>query len=132
MPESTQAAGLTEAIIRQNASAESFQRGQEYLQAGAVDSLTRRGNVFEADVEGSQPVPYHVRVMVDAGGITAATCTCPYDWGGWCKHIVAALLAWQHQPESVEERPDLAVVLADLGREQLQAVLLRLAELQPA
>ena len=83
---------ISESTIRQYAAEESFQRGQAYYQQGAVIGLALRDTTIEADVEGSEPVPYRVRVAFDAGGITEAACTCPYDWGGWCKHIVAALL----------------------------------------
>src|SRR5690348_2479064 len=95
--------GLTEALIRQHATPDSFQRGQEYSRGGAVLSVVRRGSVVEAKVEGSLPAPYLVRVVFDAGGISLATCTCPYDWGGWCKHIVAALLTCVRDPGAVEE-----------------------------
>ncbi len=123
--------GLTENAVREGASAESFRRGQEYYDEGAVVSLVRRGNVIEAEVEGSQPEPYSVRVELDEGGITAALCDCPYDWGGWCKHIVATLLACLQEPQSIEERPPLEQLLAELDRDQLQGLLLALAEPEP-
>jgi uncharacterized Zn finger protein len=123
---------LSEALIREYATDESFRRGEDYAKGGAVVSLTHRGNAFDAEVEGSEPLPYHVRVTFDAGGITTATCSCPYDWGGWCKHVVAALLVAIRNPDEVEERPTLDALLADLDREQLQAVLVAIAERDPA
>ena len=42
-----------------------------------------RGATLDADVSGSDPDPYRVRVTFAADGPVAATCTCPYDWGGW-------------------------------------------------
>lgn len=124
-------AGLTETSIREGASAESFRRGQEYYHEGAVVSLVRRGDVIEAEVEGSQPEPYSVRVEFDDGGVTATLCDCPYDWGGWCKHIVATLLACLHEPALIEERPPLEQLLSGLNRDQLQGLLLVLAEEEP-
>ena len=50
------------------------------------------------------------------GGVDA-NCSCPYDWGGYCKHIVAVLLAYLHEPEKVTERPSVDELLADLGRD---------------
>src|SRR5438067_13906586 len=96
---------LTESVVRQRSSAESFQRGREYFEEGAVLSLLRRGDTLFAEVEGSEPEPYEVRVDSDAAGVTGASCTCPYSFGGWCKHLVAALLACLHAPEEIEERP---------------------------
>ncbi len=122
---------FTEATIRQFTTAESFRRGEEYYERGAVISLIRRGNVLQAEVEGSQYEPYRVRVTFDTGGITGAVCTCPYDWGGWCKHIVATLLAALDEPEEIEEHPEVAEMLARLNRDQLQALVLKLIERHP-
>lgn len=122
---------ISESTIRQYAAEESFQRGQAYYQRGAVIALALRGTTLEADVEGSEPVPYRVQVVLDTGGITEAGCTCPYDWGGWCKHIVAALLACINEPEAVEERAPIDASLSGLDREQLQALLLHLVEREP-
>jgi uncharacterized Zn finger protein len=122
---------FTEAAIRQHATAESFRRGEDYYNSGAVVSLIQRGDTIEAEVEGSQYEPYQVQVTFDAGGITDASCTCPYDWGGWCKHIVATLLACIEEPEEIEARPPLAELLAGLSRDQLQALVATLAEGHP-
>ena len=94
-------------------------------------SLVRRGDVVEAEVEGSHPEPYSVRVEFDEGGIIGAICDCPYDWGGWCKHIVATLLACLHEPDSISERPPLEQLLAGLNRDQLQLLLMGLAQEEP-
>jgi len=122
---------LSEAAIRGQATAESFRRGQNYYRQGYVVSLVQRGDALQAEVEGSQYQPYRVRVDFDKGGITGASCTCPYDWGGWCKHIVAALLACLHEPETIERRPEFKDLLADLSREQLQSLLQHLTERDP-
>ncbi|MBI3968967.1 MAG: SWIM zinc finger domain-containing protein [Chloroflexi bacterium] len=120
--------GVSEALIRQHSAPESFERGRDYYHRGAVVALARRGEVLQAEVEGSYPEPYRVQVTFDSGGVKAAVCSCPYDWGGWCKHVVAALLAALHDPESVEERPSVEALLADLSRESLQSLVLRLTE----
>ena len=123
--------GLSESAIRQQVTAESFRRGQDYYRRGAVLSLVRRGDVLRAEVEGSQYEPYRVRVAFDQGGITEVTCSCPYDWGGWCKHVVAVLLACLRDPKEIEERPALDELLADLDRGQLQDLVLDLAAHDP-
>ena len=119
--------GLSEATVRRQATPESFRRGQDYYRRGAVVSVVRRGDVIQAEVEGSHYEPYRVRLTFDQRGITTATCSCPYDWGGWCKHIVASSLACLHAPEEIEERPALDELLADLDRDQLQTLVLDLA-----
>ena len=122
---------LTEFLVRQYTIPQSFERGMDYYERGAVLSVIRRGQQLLAEVEGSQYVPYRVRVTFDADGIREVTCSCPYDWGGWCKHIVAVLLTCIHNPETIEERPPIEALLADLDRDQLQALVLRLVEQQP-
>ena len=123
---------LSEATIRQHADAETFRRGRQYEQDGAVLDLALRGMVLQAEVEGSQYDPYRVRIAFDTGGVIEASCTCPYDWGGWCKHIVATLLAYIHAPAEIEARPALPELLAGLSRDQLQGLVLDLAERDPA
>ncbi len=119
--------GLTESLIHQHAAAESFHRGEDYCRGGAVVSLVRRGDVLRAEVEGSQYEPYRVHIAFDIGGITGVSCSCPYDWGGWCKHIVAVLLTCLRDPEEIEARPALAELIADLDREQLRDLVLSVA-----
>src|SRR5262249_37755951 len=99
--------------------------------SGAVQSIAQRGNALEARVQGSEYSPYIVRVQFDASSPTEASCTCPYDFGGWCKHIVAALLVCLRRPGDVEERPPLAELLAPLDRDQLRDLLLALAAGDP-
>jgi len=123
---------ITEPTIQHYAAPHIFARGSEYYQQGRVTSLIVRGSTLYAEVEGSEELPYLVLCTFDAGGPTEASCTCPYDWGGWCKHLVAACLCLIYQPEMVEERPPLEQQLADLTHEQLQVVLLNLAERNPA
>ncbi|MEO7911475.1 MAG: SWIM zinc finger family protein [Roseiflexaceae bacterium] len=119
---------LSEATIRAHCSPDSYTRGRSYYDRGAVADMTLRGNLLEGAVEGSEYTPYRVRVSFDAGGITAATCSCAYDFGGWCKHIVALLLAALYESDEIESRPPLDALLANLDRTQLQTLLIGLAE----
>ncbi len=122
---------FTENDIRNLATAQSYARGESYYYNGAVSDLTLRGNQLTARVAGSDYEPYRVNVTLSADGrIASATCTCPYDWGGYCKHIVATLLAALHEPE-IESRPGLETLLADLTADQLRGLLLTLAAEQP-
>ncbi|QQS55228.1 MAG: SWIM zinc finger domain-containing protein [Candidatus Competibacteraceae bacterium] len=109
----------------------SIERGREYVQEGVVGPLTRRGDELEADVQGSMPRPYRVWIQFEGTRIADAGCTCPYEYEGWCKHIVAVLLTCAAQPDAVEIRPPLAETLATLDRAQLQALLLKLADRIP-
>ena len=123
---------VTESLIHARSTAESFARGQEYVEAEAVASLVRRDDVVRADVRGGAPAPCRVTVVVDAQGELTASCACHDDAGGWCEHIVAVLLAVVRRPEAIEERPPLPELLAPLDRATLQALLLRLVGHDPA
>lgn len=123
----TQTVAITEADIRALASGESIDRGYAYYQSGSVSDLVRRGNLLSARVEGSEYEPYQVQVTLSEAGIVNTSCTCPYDWGGICKHIVAVLLALIHNEGAIEEKPSLETLLAGLSAEQLRQALLGLA-----
>lgn len=122
---------LTDATIMSRADGNSYSRGMAYYRQGAVGPLLLRGNTLAADVEGSEVEPYLVRLTFDGGGITEATCTCPFDWGGWCKHIVAVALKVLYEPEAAEAHPSLQELLADASREELLALVLALADDDP-
>ncbi|QIR38086.1 SWIM zinc finger domain-containing protein [Tolypothrix sp. PCC 7910] len=111
---------LSEFTIRRHANAKSFQRGEAYYEADAVMSLTQRGNLLLAEVEGNENHPYQVRLSFDGDGLTSVKCSCPYDRDGWCKHIVATMLLCLRQPESIEERPTLEQMLNRLDYKQTQ------------
>ncbi|MFO1423154.1 MAG: SWIM zinc finger family protein [Candidatus Competibacteraceae bacterium] len=119
------------ATLSDYATDRSIRRGEEYFRSGAVETLVLRGDELEADVQGNAPRPYRVWIEFGAGGVADATCTCPYEYGGWCKHIVATLLAYAKQPDEVEIRSPLAEKLAALDRSQLQALVLELADRIP-
>ncbi len=120
--------GLSESIILAHSDSRSYERGEQYFQSGMVEELTRRGDVLEAEVQGSDVDPYRVTATFGPSGEIEAHCTCPYMSVGWCKHIVAALLQYLHDPGSVEERPTLESLLAGLDRDQLVHLLCRVAD----
>lgn len=122
---------ISEATIRHHATANSFSRGEDYYKSGAVSNIVQRGNLIQAEVEGSEVNSYRVTLEVDSGGITSARCTCPYDYEGWCKHIVAAALTCVRQPDRIEARPSLAQLLDRLDHLQTQRLVQALVEEQP-
>ena len=122
---------LTEEHIHELCTLQSYERGESYYRKGAVLEVIRRGNRLTALVEGSQYEPYRVSIALDEAGVHDAWCSCPYDWGGYCKHIVAVLLTYIRQPESFRVRPEPAELLAPLSREELLALLSGLMEKRP-
>ncbi len=114
---------ITEAAVRSLTTPESFSRGEEYYRSGRVSDIERRGNVLRAEVEGSSYEPYQVTIELDDSGIVTADCSCPYDWGGCCKHIVAVLLTHIRNREEIAERPPPDALLAGLDAETLRGLL---------
>jgi uncharacterized Zn finger protein len=122
---------ITEADIRQMSSEQSFERGTGYYYQGALFELVRQGNELRSSCEGSSYEPYRVSVTLGAQGIEYTHCTCPYDWGGICKHRVALLLAWIHEPESFHTVPPLDELLAKRSKEDLIALIKEMLKREP-
>lgn len=122
---------LTEATLRHHSTSQSFQRGEDYYTGGAVIEICQRGHQLYAEVEGNEVDPYHVHIAFDAGGITDASCTCPYDYEGWCKHLVATALTWLRDPERIHQRPSLEQLLDRLDTIQTQRLVQALVAEQP-
>lgn len=123
---------LTEAAVRRLATDQSFERGEDYYYRGAVYDVVRRGDTLHGEVEGSQYEPYSVTIDFDEAGIASTYCSCPYDWGGICKHTVAVLLAYVRDPDEISERRPLDELLDDLDRETLRDLLVELVSDRPA
>jgi uncharacterized Zn finger protein len=108
---------ITEQQIRAIASPESFSRGMSYYHDGAIHRPVRRGRTLIADCAGTSL--YRVTVELDKQGVGTTSCTCPYEWGGACKHIVALLLTWLNAPKDFQTQDDATALLASMSKEQL-------------
>jgi len=86
---------LTEANLNQVINAKSLKKARGYLHR--IRNLQRAGNSLTAEVSGSRT--YSVEIELDEQGLHAH-CTCPYSWGGYCKHIGAVLLKWLQSPNA--------------------------------
>ncbi|HEY9153334.1 MAG TPA: SWIM zinc finger family protein [Anaerolineales bacterium] len=122
---------ITESIIRAGAGPESFRRGEEYYRDGAISNAAIQGSLLSGECAGTYAPYYRVKVELDEAGIAAASCTCLYEYGGYCKHIVALLLAYLYHPKSFAARKAPAELLADLDHNDLVAILTKLMQEQP-
>ncbi|NOH03385.1 MAG: hypothetical protein HND47_16190 [Chloroflexi bacterium] len=126
---------LTEEIIRGRASDQSYEKGREYYRSDAIynPSLqsTASGVVLTAQCEGSSAPSYRLRAELDAGGVRSASCTCRYDWGGDCKHIIALLLMYLHKRDEFSEQKGVDELLAGLEKDALAALVTHLVERNP-
>ncbi|WP_018256534.1 SWIM zinc finger family protein [Halomicrobium katesii] len=124
-------APITEATVRQLARSQSYDRGENYYEQGAVLNVTKRAETLRAEVEGSQYEPYQVTVELGDSGVANTECSCPYDHGGICKHRVAVLLTYLRDSETVTTHPPVSELLADCDRETLYDVLVDVLDDRP-
>ncbi len=122
---------LSETDLRYHTTDKSFKRGEDYYRRGAVTDLCQRGNCLCGQVEGTEAEPYQITIQFDAGGVTEATCTCPYDYEGWCKHIVAVALTSIRKPATIQQRLGLNELLDRLNHIQTQTLVQELVAKEP-
>lgn len=122
---------ITESMIRAGASSESFRRGEEYYREGVLSNTTIQGALLRGECAGTYAPYYRLQVELDQAGIADAPCTCLYEYGGYCKHIVALLLAYVRHPRSFAVRKAPAELLADMEHDDLTAILTKLIQEQP-
>lgn len=123
---------ISEDDVRAKVTEQSYDRGVDYYHAGTVESATMRGNRLFASVQGSEWDPYQVGVTFTENDFTAS-CTCPYDWGEYCKHVVAALLTVSddNSPIPVAVKPPVADLIAEMDAASLRALVSQLIDADP-
>ena len=126
--------------IRSLCTEQSFERGVNYYHQDRVEDLDIDGGEIRATVRGSN----YYDVAIDIADDTVRTrCSCPYDYAGDCKHIVAVLLAVEDRdtdadnetdagPDStLSETVDIDELIADMAADELRSFLLEIIEDDP-
>jgi superfamily II DNA or RNA helicase len=94
---------ISDSDILRHVGARAMEAGRVYHRQGRIVSFEERPPEIEAQVRGSSPVPYRVRITVTPvereGLRIKGECSCPV--GAYCKHIAAALI------ESRARHPDV-------------------------
>jgi len=90
--------------IRSLCTEQSFERGRNYYHQDRIQELDIDGEEISATVRGSR----YYDVTIDVGTDPIRTrCSCPYDYAGDCKHIVAVLLAVEdRKPDEAADETD--------------------------
>jgi hypothetical protein len=119
--------------IRDLCTSEVFDRAINYREDDRIEHVDRFDETITAAVQGSQPDPYDVEIEIEWDGTEpeeiVASCTCPYDWGGYCKHIIAVLLELSEKETDLEdEREIVERVLSEAHAEELCEFLLEECE----
>ena len=109
---------LTEQDIHDLANEKTFEKGEELYECGAISATSLKGNTIYGKCDGSEFMPYDIEIDLSDDEIDPY-CTCPFDWGGICKHQVALLLTFLYEPEKFIELEDPTTLLEQLDREKL-------------
>ena len=117
--------------IQERCTEQSFTRGVDYFYADAISNPVFHDYTLSATCEGTDIDPYHVTVELMPTGIDAAHCSCLYDWGGDCKHIVALLLTCFHNPETILSLEPLLATLASEPSSRLVHIISELLKHAP-
>ena len=126
---------LSEADIQAYSDDASFRKGYDNYFQHAIVEPTLSESVLRAFCHSSSGRPYRVEATLLPAGdksahkVVSAGCRCPR--GGFCKHLVALLLTWLHQPERFVVRSRLMARLDEKSREELLALLEQLVQRQP-
>ncbi len=120
-----------EIAMRNYASETSRERGEDYYEMGSVLNVIRSGDRLFASVQGSELSPYRVCVRLEKGRPKIASCSCPYDWGRYCKHIVAVFLTYLRDPDEVKTTAPLEERLASLDADELRDLVMNFIEWNP-
>lgn len=116
---------ITSATMKKLAGDVYFKRGVDYHNAGTVVQLRVGDDGITARVQGSESVPYLMRFWHDKQKLRWG-CACPLgDEGAFCKHLVAAGLAYlaegeiENEPENAEALEEVQELLKPLDRAAL-------------
>jgi uncharacterized Zn finger protein len=102
------------------------------LREGALLEPVRQGLELRAECIESDVEPYRVSARLGAKGVEETSCTCPYDWGGVCKHVVALLLAYVRRPQTFRDVAPLEAMLAGRSKGDLIALIGEMVQREPA
>ena len=122
---------LTHDQIRSRCTEQSFTRGLEYFHTGAIGNPVLQGSTLSATCQGTKPTPYRVRVEFMPTTIAATSCSCPYDYEGECKHVVALLLTYIESPEIIYDIDTLLATLAEKPKSTLLQIISELLRRTP-
>lgn len=122
---------ITEDQIQDRCTKKVFSRGEGYFYDEAIENPMFHGWTLSANCQGSEDTPYRVSVELTPTGIADAECSCPYDWGGDCKHIVALLLTYVHEPEEIRSVDPMLTAIAEKPRATLLSIISELLKREP-
>ncbi len=119
---------LTENVIRDIFSNTTFSKGLDYYNNGRVLNTVKIENTIYAQVLGSSAEPYDVRAFINEE--ISTRCTCPV--GFMCKHGVALLLKWVHEPSSFIDADRFLVSLERISKSEIISIIDKILKQNPS
>lgn len=107
---------ITKKWLKGNTNNHSYEKGESIAKSQSI-KIEKAGKLYSATVYGTYP--YEV-VIDDSFEEPETSCSCPYDWGGLCKHILAVgleILAGNYKsiaPEVIEENEKHSLLIDDV------------------
>ncbi len=120
---------LTVDYVRQWTDRGSFNRGRNYYNEGRILHPRLQGMKLKGQCWGSVPKPYRMEVTLNSSGIISGVCSCPVGYA--CKHTVALLLTWIHEPEAFTEEEELDTTLERFSKDELITLIKKMLDRAP-
>lgn len=123
---------VTEKYLQSLSSSESFARGYELYLSDAVFETMKQCDLLIGKCMGTSAPFYQLRIRLGKVGIQDASCTCSYDLGGYCKHVIALILTYIHNPQIFIEQKRIDEMLNDMDRDALLHLIEEMVEKDPS
>lgn len=120
---------ISEQEIAKLANSQSFTRGLEYYNQNLIQYAIRQGGKLSGTCQGS--MLYTVNVVLEKNGVKSSKCSCPYRYGGICKHLVAFLLTYVRQPKLFHVIPPVKEILGNHTKDDLINLIEEMTENYP-
>lgn len=108
--------------IKAQCGAKVWQRGCELASSRSLGGLVRAGDELFGRFAGSLREPYQLHARLREGQVVEASCSCPFEGGGWCKHRVALALRYAAAPNEFNALPAVREIVEALEREPLNVL----------
>lgn len=119
---------FTEDAIREIFGDKTFFKGLDYYEGGNVLTTVKIENRLYAQVLGSAAKPYEVRASINE--VISTECTCPV--GSMCKHGVALLLKWIHEPSSFIDANQFLLSLEKMNKGEIISIIEKILKQNPS
>ena len=120
---------ITQDMIKDNFSERTFNRGLDYYKKGYVIGPVILDNTLYARVIGSMETPYEVKAFIGNHEIDTR-CTCPVGYK--CKHAVALLLNWVHEPSLFTDSNKFITSLNSMSKHEIINIIKKIINHNPA